>query len=242
MSTAISEKREVPLFTISHKLLMFVRKTLFQFKRWQGIACGITGRRAMAPLQTRQLCKRSSDPPNLGRSYTAGSAVTVAGIAVSALMLGLYVQRREEAMDSAVEKLVLWRCLTEDEQAQMRQVNQAYLSKRKQSMTLGVGIRIQYADATQGSEELQHRARLRYETLPAGMRSTQEKGARQDLQQWIQCKTPVTPAEIQHDLQLWYAMLYDEEELGMIAQSPRCRAAIAASEFPTSEEVRLWSR
>jgi hypothetical protein len=168
--------------------------------------------------------------------FRAAVAILVGGLVIS---IGSSVAAGVEQYQSMVMVATVVQFYTEGELADMRRRSQANLAMKKQTMTPGTVITDQEVLAL--SREYLLNASRRLQFSPPEMQAQAQQVAEREVQQWFKQSSPPTPQDVYTDLRMRFYALYTEEELRVIAQSPRCVAAVQAGNLPTSAEVRQWS-
>lgn len=168
--------------------------------------------------------------------FRVGIAILVSGLVVA---VGSSVVGGVEQYQSMVMVGTVVQFYTEGELADMRRRSQANLQRKKETMVPGTVITDQEVLAL--SREYLLNANRRFQFSPPEMQAQAKLVAEREVQQWFKQSSPPTPQDIYTDLKMRFYALYTDEEMRIIAQSPRCTAAMQVGNFPTSAEVRQWA-
>jgi hypothetical protein len=162
--------------------------------------------------------------------------VAVYGVAMG-IAFALWRQdvKREKLVADIAWCVMVSQFLTEDELAEIRRRNQDHMAQAKMGGTVDSGaLRIP-------EEFIDDIGRRALSTSPQTMADLSLWSKREAMSAFPR-NSPPEAEDIGRLLRTALIMHYTEEEVTLITQSPRCRAAVVAGNIPTSLEVIQWTQ
>jgi hypothetical protein len=128
--------------------------------------------------------------------------------------------------------------LTEEELTEMRRRSQEHIAQRKKTEP---GCRITDQELLMLSREFLVNASRRIQAADVATLAELSRKAEKEVKEWFQAASSKDPEDIVRDLKVRYYCVYTDEELGLIARSPKCLAALHVGNVLTSAEVRKYA-
>jgi hypothetical protein len=177
--------------------------------------------------------------PNVQKSrmLRTGAILTLAGISL-AYSATPTLAAGDKFRQSMVFGTKVRMSLTEEELAEMRRRSQEHIAFRKKTEP---GCRITDQELLMLSKEFLVNASRRIQASDVATLADLSRRAEKEVTEWFQAASSNDPVDIARDLKVRFYCVYTDEELRLIARSPKCLAALHAGNVLTSAEVRKYA-